>query len=215
MKRAKFTIPMKSPFRYIIIALMVMLIVFGFVDIAPEYEIISDSSVTEEFYGGETFEFVGLQPKFRFSDEMEFYHIPLMIAELACAVFCFFGFTEKRPWLLALPIFIYALLLNIHFSWFMALLIAAGVILYILTSFGVIRTKIPLIIALILLTGAFVFIAEELTYNYGGLLYYEYDTYEDYIHFPAMSFAMLLLSLALTPVRAPEEQARVSARSTQ
>lgn len=139
MRRAEYTISSKNALRYIAAALVLVSVFFTLFIIEPYYstDYMAHSILPQENSPD------SVQLLFRYSEGITLSAVLLLIGETAFIGLCLSSFISRRPWLLALPMAVIALVHGLSIG---ALIELAVVAVFALTAAGIIRIKLPAVL---------------------------------------------------------------------
>ncbi|MBQ9947857.1 MAG: hypothetical protein IJO91_05660 [Oscillospiraceae bacterium] len=169
MKRASFKISAKDPFRYIAAVCALGALFFTLFAIEPTWSVdyVAHSILPENNPPD------GYRLLFRYNNGISVSAVTNIIAHAAFVVLCLSSFITNRPWLFTVPMVLDAAVpvinniergFGINYGFLIELAIIA---VYMLTTVGIIRTKIPAVVVFALYAAGHIFMLVKLGFGYG------------------------------------------------
>lgn len=193
MKIAKYTISVRSPFRYIAAACVLCSLFFTLFIIEPTWSVdYATHSILPENNPPD-----GYSLLFGYSEGISVSAVTNLIAQITFVVLCLSSFITKRPWLFTISMTLSAAVpvisnielgFGVNYGFFIELAI---IILYTFTSIGIIRTKIPAVVVFALYTVGYIYSLVMIGFGYG-----------DGVIQPLMWLGFTLITISLRPEKA-------------
>lgn len=169
MKRISYKISAKDPFRYIAAVCALGALFFALFDIVPTWSVeYAAQSILIENNPPD-----GYRLLFRYNEGIYVSAVTNIIAQAAFVVLCLSSFITNRPWLFTVPMVLAAAVpvinnielgFGINYGFLIELAIIA---VYMLTTVGIIRTKIPAVVVFALYAAGHIFMLVKLGFGYG------------------------------------------------